>query len=217
MMTFDDILRFSLTVSPQSIPRFWTFVNVILLFYSTVLLVILAFRGEGDVTYDLLASEWYLTYDVVICLVWLIETSLTMAQTWLVVIKPLSLSSLDSTTTTGAVSSTPITAASSRSTSSICSKWHIIEWILALYFLMDSIVRVVKKVHGNDHTADMVFDVSINCMAYGYVVVAQYLERRQYEQQQRRLLDGYEDTHDVEIHSHSADHHERTLPPSYMV
>jgi hypothetical protein len=90
-------------------------------------------------------------------------------------------------------------------------------WQLILAILIDSMVRVMKKVHDEDHTADMVFDVSINFIAYGYIVIAQYIERRQYEQQQQRLAAGYEETHDVEIQSHSSKYNERNLPSSYMV
>ena len=210
MMKLDDIIRLSLTLSPQSIPQFWTFMNAILLLYSTALLIILAFRDEGDRVYDVLAHEWYLTYDVVVCLVWLVETSLTMAQTWFIGAVP--SSSLDNNTTTittGTSAVSPITT--TLSSSSSWWKCHVVEWILALYFVMDSMVRVMKNVHGKGHTTGMAFDVSINLMAYGYVLIAQYLERRQYEQQQqqqRRLLAGYEDANDVGIQSRKVDHNE---------
>jgi hypothetical protein len=137
MIKLDSIFRYALIVSPQSIPRFWTFVNVTLFLYSTALLFLLAFRDEGDWAYDACVDEWYLTYDDVICLVWLIETSLTMV--WLVVTVP--PSSLDSapttaatTTTNGASAVPPIdTSSSSGWKSSIWwfLKWHIVEWILA--------------------------------------------------------------------------------------
>lgn len=229
MMTFDNIIRLSLRVSPQSIPRFWTWINVTLLLYSAALLFLLAFRDEGDIAYDVFVDEWYLTYDVVICFVWLIETSLTMVQTWFVVIRS-QPSSLDVTTTTTTVyasstssSSAPLnettvgTTTSASKSTSMWSKCHVVEWILAIYFLIDSMIQAMKRAHDEDHTADMVFDVSINFIAYGYIVIAQYIERRQYQQQQQRLVSGYEETHDVEIQSQPVVHNENNLPSSYMV
>lgn len=226
MMKFDSIFRYALIVSPQSIPRFWTFVNVTLFLYSTALLIILAFRDEGDWAYDVCADEWYLTYDVVTCLVWLIETSLTMV--WLVVTVPPSShdSAPSSPTTNGASAVPPIDTSSSSSSTGWKSsiwwflKWHIVEWILAFYFLIDSTIRVVKTVHGVDHTADMVFDVGLNFLAYGYILIAQYIERRRYYGQ--RLLEGYEYPRDAGIfqstYQDSLDHYKTVnSPSSYMV
>jgi hypothetical protein len=200
---FNDLLRKCLLYSPESAPRYWKFLNTTLFVYSGALLIILAFRDEGEIEYDIFAKEWYLTYDVVTCLVWLIETSLTMAQTWLVV-EPPSLSSSSSSSTT--------------TSSLIWYKLHIVEWILALYFLTDSIVRITKKVRGKGHTTGMSVDVSINLVAYGYIITAQYRARRSqhHDEGYGRINDN---TVGIVVHrDHSVIYHdEKKSPSSYQL
>jgi hypothetical protein len=163
MYTSSSIVQVLLRFSPEAAPGFWTIINATIFLYSIALLVIVAFRDEGDIAYDKLAQEWYLTYDVITCLVWLLETSMTMTRTWC-------NQSSDSTKRT-----------------SIWEKLHIVEWILAIYFVADSITRIIRKKRGEDHTVDMALDIGLNVVGYGYILFRQYRERCNKE-----LNDGFQ-------------------------
>jgi hypothetical protein len=150
------------------------------------------FRDEGDVEYDMLSGQWYLLYDVILCIVWLIETSLTMVQTWIVDIEQ----------------------------SNKCSWFLIILWIFALYATIDSIIRINKKVHGNDHTSDMMIDVVINFLMYGYIVIAQYIEERRrhnHDDNKQRDYSIANDYTNDNYHYNTTTTNSGTLLPSYQL
>ena len=151
-MSCNEIIQFLLKLTPSSKPRLWVIINLSILLYSVVVLCLLAFTHEGSNKYDRFVREWYLTYDVIVCIVWLLETTLVMV------------------TTHFKTSNTPVEREFP------LSKVHIIEWLFALFFVHDSISRSLKKIRGKDHTTEMGLDVTINAIAYAYALYVQYNE-----------------------------------------
>ena len=160
--TGNEICHIVKKFTPSSAPRLWVVINVTILLYSILLLCLLAFTQEGSNWYDTLVMEWYLTYDVIVCLVWLIETSFRMIS---------SIGTDDRTTSSSCNDSAQFR----------WSKWLVAEWLMALYFVFDSVSRSRNKSSNGqeDETIWMGLDLSINAIAYVYLLYVQYKEHEE--------------------------------------
>jgi hypothetical protein len=160
--TGDEIGHFIKKFTPSSAPRLWVVINVTILLYSILVLCLLAFTHEGLAWYDALVVEWYLTYDVIVCIVWLVETSLRMMSS--------------------PVGTPDDTSTSDESPHFRWSKLLIAEWLMAIYFVFDAVSRSRNKSSNGqeaDQTISMELDVSICAIAYVYILYVQYKEHEE--------------------------------------
>jgi hypothetical protein len=154
-------MKFLVKFTPKAAPIIWIFINIAIVLCSVALLCILAFTGE-DSKYDDFARDWYLTYNIVTSIIWLSETSLRMINEAYV----------------------PVLSHENSNTMLRGCWYHrtTYEWILAGYFVIDSILMVWKRHKGQDHTDHMGLVVAICVVAYMYAFWVTYTDSRTRQQ-----------------------------------
>ena len=123
--------------SPLAAPYFWLTINASIILYSLFLLYLLV-----NSKVDHFSIENYLAYNVITCLIWIIEVSLVI-----------------------------LTYVRLASVIEWKHRWsHLVEAILAAYFLIFSIYDIFQTHRGADYSERMmIIDLLINLLAYIYM------------------------------------------------
>ena len=142
MQEFRPTFQYRLLLwSPLAAPYFWLLINASIILYSLFLSCILIIGPDYKI--DHFAIENYLAYDLITCIIWAVELSLSMLSHVL-------LSDVKEWE-------------NKRSTQ--------IEAVIAVYFLIYSICNIFKKHRGEEWTdRAMLIDVFINLIAYIYEI-----------------------------------------------
>jgi hypothetical protein len=150
-------------------PSLWLVINAVAVGYSLLLLVFIALK---DPKADHFARNNYFVYNITTSILWVLEASGNLERE-----KRQTASEQENDPSEPQQASTPFR--NRLSASFTVEQAHRIEIYVAIYFVIDSIIVIVQKHRGEDHTKAMAIDVIISIISFSYETYVQWKYRSQ--------------------------------------